>query len=129
MNEAVENNLRKYFWEFVKNDRQTTGPDTHLAMVAEHFNKNKSPEIQAWQGGCYVNPYNVPTGYHVWKNWNYKEVLKDNDSHCCGIYPTNNPFFMKQTIYHNLKFCIGAMRWYLNDKEIETNTDYSLLED
>ena len=79
MNEAVENNLRKYFWEFVKNDRQTTGPDTHLAMVAEHFNKNKSPEIQAWQGGCYVNPYNVPTGYHVWKNWNYKEVLKDNE--------------------------------------------------
>ena len=25
---------------------------------------------------------------------------------------------MKQTISHNLKFLIGAMRWYLNDKEI-----------
>lgn len=57
------------------------------------------------------------------------EVLKHNNSACCGIYPTNNAFFMKQTIYNNLKFCIGAMRWYLNDKEIETNCDYSLLED
>ena len=57
------------------------------------------------------------------------EVLIHNNAACCGIYPTNNPFFMKQTISHNLKFCIGAMRWYLNDKEIETNCDYSLLED
>jgi len=58
-----------------------------------------------------------------------KEIFKSSESVCCGIYPTNNPFFMKSMVTSNLKFCIGAMRWYLNDREIETNTDYTLLED
>jgi len=58
-----------------------------------------------------------------------KEIFKDTESACCGVYPTNNAFFMRQMVKSNLKFCIGAMRFYLNDKEIETNTDYSLLED
>ena len=58
-----------------------------------------------------------------------KEIFSDTESACCGVYPTNNAFFMKQMVTSNLKFCIGAMRFYLNDREIETNTDYSLLED
>jgi len=57
------------------------------------------------------------------------ELFNDTESSCCGVYPTNNPFFMKSMVSSNLKFLIGAMRWYLNDREIETNTNYSLLED
>jgi hypothetical protein len=58
-----------------------------------------------------------------------KEIFLETESACCGVYPTNNPFFMSQMVTSNLKFLIGAMRFYLNDREIETNTDYSLLED
>lgn len=58
----------------------------------------------------------------------YKTMI-DNGSKCCGVYPTNNPYFMKPVTTHNLKFCIGAMRWFINDSFIEMNRYYTLLED
>lgn len=48
---------------------------------------------------------------------------------CCGVYPTNNAYFMKPYTSDNLKFCIGAMRWFINDRSIETTRTYNLLED
>lgn len=56
-------------------------------------------------------------------------LMKENESRCCGIYPTNNPYFMKPITTHNLKFCIGAMRWYINDRELESSRTFTLLED
>jgi len=56
-------------------------------------------------------------------------MLKDNNGGCCGVYPTNNPYFMKPYNSNNLKFCIGAMRFFINDREIETSRSYNLLED
>lgn len=47
----------------------------------------------------------------------------------CGIYPCNNPFFMKCYISKNLKFVIGCMRWFINNRNIETSREYKLLED
>lgn len=47
----------------------------------------------------------------------------------CGIYPCNNPFFMKNYTSTNLKFVIGCMRWFINDKELECSREFKLLED
>ena len=47
----------------------------------------------------------------------------------CGIYPCNNPFFMKCYISKNLKFVIGCMRWFINNRHIETSREFKLLED
>ena len=69
--------LWQRFREFVEYDRWTTGPDTHLAMVAETFNTGKPTDVQAWQSGCYVNPYNTPTAIAIWNSWaTPKQVLQ-----------------------------------------------------
>jgi len=51
------------------------------------------------------------------------------DGGTCGIYPCSNPFFMKNYISKNLKFTIGCLRWFINDKKIETSREFKLLED
>lgn len=51
-----------------------------------------------------------------------------NNIKMMGIQPTNNTFFMKNSISTDLKFCIGQFRVYFNKKYCE-NRDYNLLED
>tara|TARA_R110001592_G_scaffold355112_1_gene655401 strand:+ start:1142 stop:1900 length:759 start_codon:yes stop_codon:yes gene_type:complete len=60
-------------------------------------------------------------------NTDVYNIIKDGGT--CGIYPVNNPFFMKPYISHNLRFCIGAFRWFINNREIETSREFKLLED
>jgi len=56
----------KLFWDFVKYDRMTGGPDTHLDMIA-HMSKDMDWQDGLWLAGCYVAVYNVPTGYRLWE--------------------------------------------------------------
>ena len=60
-------------------------------------------------------------------NTDVYNLIKDGGT--CGVYPVNNPFFMKPIISHNLRFCIGTFRWFINDREIETSREFNLLED
>ena len=55
-------------------------------------------------------------------------LLKENNLTLCGIYPVNNPFFLKNTITTDLRFCIGQMKIFINKKRLEKRT-YNLLED
>ena len=48
---------------------------------------------------------------------------------CCGVYPTDNPYYMSFQYCNNLKFCIGQLRFFLNNKSIEASRRYKLLED
>jgi hypothetical protein len=63
--------LNKLFWDFVRLDRLTGGPDTHLDMIA-HMSKKMHWTEGVWLAGCYVSVYNVPTGYRIWEAfpWN-----------------------------------------------------------
>jgi len=55
-------------------------------------------------------------------------MLLESGGGCCGVYPVNNPYFMKPYSSNNLKFCIGAMRFFMNC-DIEVSRTYNLLED
>ena len=57
------------------------------------------------------------------------DIRKIEEGGTCGIYPCNNPFFMKCYISKNLKFVIGCMRWFINNRNIETSRQFKLLED
>lgn len=60
------------------------------------------------------------------------KVMKFKKISMCGFYPIDNPFFMKNTIHYGLKFCIGALRLYINNPhciKIENSRTYKLLED
>ena len=46
-----------------------------------------------------------------------------------GVYPTDNPYYMSQSVSTDLKFCIGQMRMFYNTREIESTRNYKLLED
>ncbi len=45
-----------------------------------------------------------------------------------GIYPTKNPFYMKDTQTTDLRFCIGQLRFFINDRFCETRK-FRMLED
>tara|TARA_R100001086_G_scaffold163583_1_gene88240 strand:- start:398 stop:1894 length:1497 start_codon:yes stop_codon:yes gene_type:complete len=55
-------------------------------------------------------------------------LLKQNNLKLLGIYPVNNPFFMKDKYTTDLRFCIGQMRFYFNDRQCEERK-FNLLED
>tara|TARA_R110001632_G_scaffold49977_2_gene125020 strand:+ start:1221 stop:1991 length:771 start_codon:yes stop_codon:yes gene_type:complete len=63
------------------------------------------------------------------KNLNERVYDLIEEGGTCGIYPCNNPFFMKCYISKNLKFVIGCMRWFINNRNIETSRQFKLLED
>ena len=45
-----------------------------------------------------------------------------------GVYPTDNPYYMSQSVSTDLKFCIGQMRMFYNTQSIENSRNYKLLE-
>jgi ATP-dependent Clp protease ATP-binding subunit ClpA len=42
--------------------------------------------------------------------------LKESKLQLAGIYPVRNAFFMDDKITTDLRFCIGCMYWFINDK-------------
>ena len=69
-------NLDRLFWDFVRLDRLTGGPDTHLDMIA-HMSKDMNWVDGIWLAGCYVSVYNVPSGYRLWEAYPWSRVLAD----------------------------------------------------
>jgi hypothetical protein len=57
------------------------------------------------------------------------DIMKSKNISMCGFYPIDNPFFMKNSISYGLKFCVGALRLFINNPEIENSRGYKLLED
>ena len=42
--------------------------------------------------------------------------LKESHLQLAGIYPVKNAFFMYDTMTTDLRFCIGCLCWFINDK-------------
>lgn len=57
----------------------------------------------------------------------FKE-LKEKGLAMAGIYPTKNPFYMKDTHSTDLRFCIGQLRFFINDRFCERRK-FRMLED
>jgi len=60
------------------------------------------------------------------------DIMKSKNISMCGFYPIDNAFFMKSRISYGLKFCVGALRLFINTSEarqIENSRSYKLLED
>ena len=62
------------------------------------------------------------------------ELMKEEGLNIWGIYPVNNPFFMKPNVTDGLKFIIGVMYGYINrhnkklypSQSIEMKEDYEM---
>tara|TARA_R110001632_G_scaffold64838_2_gene153956 strand:+ start:1141 stop:2658 length:1518 start_codon:yes stop_codon:yes gene_type:complete len=54
--------------------------------------------------------------------------LKQNNCNLGGLYPIDNPYFMKDTITTDLRFIIGNVKFFFNKKFLE-NRKFTLLED
>ena len=59
--------------------------------------------------------------------FNFGEIIEQGFSECekhnCnlwGISPIGNPFYMRKEVSTNLKFCIGHLFGYINDKSLKT---------
>ena len=55
--------------------------------------------------------------------------LKEKNLQLAGIYPVKNAFFMYDKTTTDLRFCIGCLHWYINDKiplyeQIQQKDDY-----
>ena len=55
--------------------------------------------------------------------------LKERNLQLAGIYPVKNAFFMYDKTTTDLRFCIGCLHWYINDKiplseQIQQKDDY-----
>lgn len=59
---------------------------------------------------------------------NTGELLEKENCSLCGVYPVQNPFYMKNKYTNNLKFCIGQCRFFINDRFCEKR-NFNLLED
>ena len=66
---AAETHLR-FLAEFARYERAVGGPDPHMRIVCEGIiEPSWPPADRAWMVGCYLAPYNVPTGeviHHYW---------------------------------------------------------------
>jgi len=56
------------------------------------------------------------------------DSLDEHNCNCAGLYPIDNPFFMKNHISCDLKFIIGNCRFFYNKKNLERRR-FTLLED
>lgn len=56
------------------------------------------------------------------------DLMIANDVGLTGVYPCNNAYFMKGGFSTDLKFCIGALRFVINDRLCERRR-YVMLED
>lgn len=58
-------------------------------------------------------------------------TLEEHNFQMGGVYAARNAFFMKKTtpISTDLKYIIGALYFFINDKELILDTEYSLCED
>lgn len=56
------------------------------------------------------------------------QKLDEKKLSLAGVYPVNNPFFMKHTISDDLRFCIGQFRVFINRRVCERRK-FCLLED
>ena len=54
--------------------------------------------------------------------------LEKENAGLCGITPTYNPYYMRPTFTNDLKFCIGQMRFTINDRFCERRK-FEALED
>ena len=53
----------QFLAEFTRYERAIGGPDPHMRIVCEGtVDPSWSPSDRAWMIGCYLAPYNVPTG-------------------------------------------------------------------
>ena len=55
--------------------------------------------------------------------------LKERNLQLAGIYPCRNAFFMYDKITTDLRFCIGCLHWFINDKmslseQVKQKEDY-----
>ena len=55
--------------------------------------------------------------------------LKESKLQLAGIYPVRNAFFMNDNMTTDLRFCIGCLYWFINDKiplceKIQQKDDY-----
>ena len=80
MTASAETHLR-FLADFTRYERAVGGPDPHMRIVCEGIiEPDWSPADKAWMIGCYLAPYNVPTGevlFHYWPN--AASVLNDPD--------------------------------------------------
>ena len=54
--------------------------------------------------------------------------LKEKGLGMAGVYPTKNPFYMKPNHTTDLRFCIGQLKFFINDRFCERRK-FNLLED
>jgi Alpha-glutamyl/putrescinyl thymine pyrophosphorylase clade 2 len=70
---ATEAQHDRLFAEFCRWEKAVGGPDPHMALAGE-LSAGSSPIDRAWQVGCYLACYNVPTGITLWTHWPYNRV-------------------------------------------------------
>ena len=71
----------QFLADFTRYERAIGGPDPHMRIVCEGIiEPSWKPIERAWMVGCYLAPYNVPTGeviHHYWPS--ASQVLNDPD--------------------------------------------------
>lgn len=55
--------------------------------------------------------------------------MEKHGAEMCGIYPTKNPFYMRQKTRVGLSFCIGQCNCVINRRDLFNNFEYRILED
>ena len=108
--EGVSNN-RMFISNYFDKDKYIVSLDDDI----EKINKKDGEEVKPLKDFQHL----ILHGYNL---------LKQNNLKLLGIYPVNNPFFMKEGYTTDLRFCIGQMRFFINDKLCE-NRKFHLLED
>ena len=112
--EGVANN-RTFISNYFKSKQFILSLDDDIEKInklMEEEDGNKTEEIES---------------LHDLINEVYNE-LKEKNLAMAGIYPVNNHFFMKNNHTTDLRFCIGQMRFYFNDRFCERR-NFVLLED
>lgn len=67
---AIAETHMQFLADFTRYERAVGGPDPHMRIVCEGLiDPAWSPEERAWMVGCYLGPYNVPSGEVIKHYW------------------------------------------------------------
>lgn len=62
------------FAQFCQLEKETGGPDPHLAMVG-WLCAEAMPKEKIWRIACYVGPYTVSAGMAIWTEWPWARII------------------------------------------------------
>lgn len=106
-------NARNFIIDYFKEGQKIVSLDDDIRSIEKFVNEKKTKKLPSLKD--FIN--------------NAFKELEKNNLQLGGVYPVNNPYFMKDSFTTELRYIIGAFYYFINDKSQKIEPKFDLSED